>query len=93
MSRINGKIDAVQTITLTAYTTWKIYDQLFDFMARWLSERHEHMEHLINIDRSDFDEATDSYENATVFSDETKELIRRIRAHIDYNRADYICIY
>lgn len=93
MSRINGKIDAVQTVTLTAYTTWKIHDQLFYFIARYLSEQHVHMEGLTRVDQFDFDEATDKYENATVFSDETKELIRRVREHEDYNKSDYICIY
>ena len=91
-NRIGGTVSRVDSITIVGYADWKVYDQLFTYIARALSEYLVHLNDIHTLDQQDFDKITDEYEHILVLGNEAKELIGKIRNHKDFKRADYICI-
>ena len=91
---ITGKVTSIRSITIIAYSGQRSYLELHAYFTRLAYENHEPIPiDLHMLEPQDFDEATDEYESATIFSQDTVELIEKIRQHKDYNRADTICIY
>lgn len=91
---ITGQVTSIRSITIIAYSGQRSYLELHTYFTRLAYENHEPIpKDLHTLEHGDFDDATDEYEKATIFSDDTVELIEKIRQHKDYNRADIVCIY
>lgn len=93
MTTITGTVSKIESITIVGYAGQRSYLELHSYFIRIAHENHMLIpDNLDVMHQQDFDEATDSFESATIFSDDTKKLVETIREHKDYKRADYISV-